>query len=281
MHLFTLSYRSQEKNMKDIIALSVAQDIINFIDSKWRTEMFRTEAKTQGTELYKLLQKFAELPRVFFSFSEPDLEKLHFTTWMGAMALRDEDWYDNPYIADVFLLHEICHMAYATYDINLSFEDWHNKMNMEEVHASVLSEVMVYFWMPELRQHTFEHPIWADRFLGEENHGIFEQDPEALLTYITDARLECMSEKHKDSADPEMRRIAQYGLSNYEWSNIWANHHREVEFNLYLLTWNAFRNPSYALSEHLKWLDSKMENGIPYRPQAEAYANHLQEVYGT
>ncbi len=267
--------------MKDIIALSAEQDITNFINSKWRTDMFRKEATDETSELYALLQKFAQLPRVFFSFSEPDLEKLHFTTWMGAMALRDESWYDNPYIADVFLLHEICHMAYATYDINLSFEDWHNKMNIEEVHASVLSEVMVYFWMPELRQHTFDHPIWADRFLISKNQNWFKVNPPAVEALVTSARLECMSENYKDSADPEVRRISQYGLSNYEWSNIWANHHREVEFHLYLLTWNASRNPSYALSEHLKWLDSKMEGGIPYRPQAEAYASHLQEVYGT
>ncbi len=267
--------------MRDILAFSGTQDILDFVNSQWQTEMFREAAITAGHPVQQLLQKFAMLPRIFFKFTEPNLERLHFTTWMGAMALRGANWYKNPYIADVFLLHEICHMANATYDINLSFDDWHHKMNMEEVDASVLSEVMVYFWMPELRPLTFAEPIWADRFLNEDNHALFAEDPAALKDYIMRARLECMKDTHKNSADPEVRRIAQYGFSNYEWSSIWQESYREVEFKMYLLTYGSMRNRESALSDHISWLKSKMLHGIPFRVQAEAYAAHLNEVYGS
>lgn len=266
--------------MKDIVAYSDKENIIAFINCQWRTDMFRSAAQTVGHPINILLDSFASKPRIFFHFSEPELEKLHFTTWMGAMALRGADWYENPYIADVFLLHEMCHMAYAEYDMNLSFEDWHEKMNMEEVYASVLSEVMVYFWLPELRQHTFSSPIWADRFLYEEIFTLYQDAPHKVEDMVMAERLRHMAPRFANDPDPEVRRIAQYGFSNYTWSNIWKDTYRDVEFRMYLFTFASMRNNYTALKDQMAWLEAHMVDGIPFRAQAEAYAAHLKEVYG-
>ncbi|MEC9290991.1 MAG: hypothetical protein VX730_01170 [Pseudomonadota bacterium] len=266
--------------MKDIHAISGKQDIITFTNTLWQTDMFRIFAGQKSSPLHGILEKFAELPRVFYRYTDPSIERFHNTPWFSALADLSDIKFKNPYVADMALLHEICHMAYAEYDINLSFEAWHQKMLKEEALARTISDVMVYFWMPDLRPLTFEQPIWADRFLNEDNYALFAEDPKALKDYIMRARLECMKETHKNSADPEVRRIAQYGFSNYEWSSIWQESYREVEFKMYLLIYGSMRNRESALSDHISWLKSKMLHGIPFRAQAEAYAAHLDEVYG-
>jgi len=49
------------------------------------------------------VSRVAQLPRAFFEMDRPEIEHAHFTSMFNAIHARQ---YDNPYVHDLFVLHE-------------------------------------------------------------------------------------------------------------------------------------------------------------------------------
>src|SRR4029453_8621088 len=68
---------------------------------------------------------------------------------VGCMMLRGD--YANPVIADLYLVHELYHAGTMPYIPGMGRPAFDEKMVRNELEASVLSEIQVYFEMPDLR----------------------------------------------------------------------------------------------------------------------------------
>jgi hypothetical protein len=148
--------------MKNLISLATKSDIHDFVGDLWKSEPFRESYRSRGY-VYDQVERFAYLPRLFAEASNDRLERAHFSTWWNVIMLRDD--YTNPIIHDLYYLHEMAHAATMPYVPRIGRAAFDEKMQRNELEASVLSEIAVYFDMPGLRQNSFDHNIYADRFL--------------------------------------------------------------------------------------------------------------------
>lgn len=88
-----------------------------------------------------LLNDFCSKRRFFCDYSDEKLESNHFYSWFNIFANRE---YDNNYVNDMYVLHEIHHIAKHN-PVNESFDLWKDQITLEEIYASVFSEAYVYF----------------------------------------------------------------------------------------------------------------------------------------
>ena len=75
--------------MKDIQLLVEKEDIHEFSRNLWRSEFFRKNYDEKGL-VYKAVEQFSGLPRVFFWPSQ-DIENPHFSAWWGGIQMREYD----------------------------------------------------------------------------------------------------------------------------------------------------------------------------------------------
>lgn len=264
------------------------QDLPDYVLDLWSTEEFRASQKSGGY-IADLVRLLAKKPLVFFQMTNPDVEWSHFTTWMGAIAHRE---YANPYIQDLYYLHEFWHAATMTYDAEASFATWFRKMTENETHASTHSEAFVYFVMQaqDLRAKTFDFDLWVDRYLG---------DVESLLSSATlsggclqakiprvpkednamqriypallKQRVEVM--KTRDPFDLCALQIYFYAQQNVQWSNVWSTRWREVERHMqhyHQQLDSGEELEATLLEQHVAWLTRGGEIPFP----AEAWHFH-------
>lgn len=139
----------------------------------------------------------------------------HFGTYIGATQRRS---YDDPYVSDLYWLHELTHVANLTYDANRSWLQWSRSIIASELEASLVSECWAYVHIPNLRAKTFRHEIWIDRFLTDQDdtyggHFSFE----ALV------RKERLRALHAPAFNDFLEaQLANYYQQNHAWCRIWA-----------------------------------------------------------
>ena len=275
-------------------------------------EAFHGKAATQKlnelfvTDAFRNDQGELVLPfdcdRPFFTYEPTDfaLERYHFTSWMGAIQLRE---YDNPYIQDLYYLHEFWHLMTMPYEPEITFAQWHTKMCENEAEAAFYTEVQTHLNRPDLRKDAFDFEIWADRFLDlksaalylKDHYVIYGSDPEKQRAYSV--IIQYADEKRgAEAAGHYIRKIrdravrnpnhmdfiemqqAMFAKQNYEWSLTWQRSWREVEQHMldYLKGFNKVKSsPSARASvceNHRLWLESKMDRGIPFRAEAEVFS---------
>lgn len=278
--------------MKNLIKLQTVEEIDEFVQDLWRTDIFRESHVKDGGYINQLVKEFARYPRVFFEMTDPDIEWSHFTTWMNAYALRPD--YDMDAIHDLYYLHEFWHGATMTYPEGISFTKWHRKMCENEMQASVHSEALAYFALEGLRDLSFDFEIWVDRFLDKEflspslSDFIPGNDPlDRNFEYLYEARKEVM--RSPDPFDYVEMQIHYYAMQNVQWSNIWSDRFREVEHHMRIFQETAKENREDALQLHIEWLNNKRApltfNGkaigrgkiTPYEREAYAFAKIVKE----
>ena len=159
--------------MKNLWILIDSGEIREFYRNKWKSETFRAENDRPGSFIAMIVDRAARYPMFTYEFSDqpshetPDKEKTewaHFGAWWGGITDRQ---YANPAIHDAYWLHETYHKGFMTYVPNISFEGFKDKMFRNELNASMASEIELYMNYPPLRNQTFPHEIFADRFLGD------------------------------------------------------------------------------------------------------------------
>lgn len=246
--------------MRDLILLRRREEIEGFLRALWRTGEFRGSHDDPCGYVRHWAARFAATPRIFFTMTHPEVERSHFTPWFNALHFRD---YANPAVHDLFCLHEIVHAVTMTYDADLPFAAWLEKMAENEMRTSLESEVMVYFELPGLRAKSFPGAIWADRFLGgptPERAALFARRLEAMLR----------------PTDAVERAMSFYPRQNVEWAEVWRRRYREVERRMASFLAEVDRDPGAALERHAAWLleetGMSRERPYPFPDEAEAFA---------
>lgn len=205
--------------------LVTAEERSIFFDDIWSSSIFRSKKMNNFLKVIK--EEFVKHPRYFYNMQNQELERAAFTSWYNILSLKE---YQNPYIKDLYYLHELFHIATMPYKKNLSFLEWSLKMRENEVMASLLSEVFIYFEFPELRQHTMPHEIWVDRFLIEE---VKEMNSLARQNLIIKSRHEAYLNP-KDEIEEELAFFKKFSHLFYQ---TW-----EKDYNLVEQTISVFKN---------------------------------------
>ncbi|NQV89100.1 MAG: hypothetical protein HQ488_02155 [Parcubacteria group bacterium] len=160
-------------------------------------------------------------PRVYVTDEEPF--KGHFTAMFGVITTRDYSW--NPYIGDLWYLHELWHMMLLkqarSQDLRApAWSQWRARMISQEFDASFVTEVLVYLIHPELREQTFNFEIWADRILKDprQNDRIM---PGNIEHYARWRRWQIVNGEHAPSDFCE-EQITNYDAQNKLWVTLWT-----------------------------------------------------------
>ena len=257
--------------MKNALLLHDKKDIEDYLRSSWRTPEFKT-SHAPGGLVARIVEKYARLPRFFYEMSDEYLERAHFSIWWSGIALRD---YAQDSCHDLYMLHELAHGADMIHIAGQHSEGFRRKMQDNELLASVTTEVVAYFDMPALRPQSFSGAIFADRFLGDPAlQARWKEDPERLLSELYYRRRNAMF--YPDRSDPIEMWLHGFTMQNDKWFGIWGRNYDKVETAMEnLVRGAALGLRREALLRHMDWVESVSSNGIPFRMEAEKFA----EVY--
>lgn len=261
--------------MKNITPIVSKADIHDHVRSLWKTDIFRNSHEKQGF-IHHNVEQFAWLPRLFCEMSNDHLERSHFATWWGALTHRDD--YTNPYVHDLYWLHEFYHAAHMPYVPGIGKIAFDDKMQRNELEASVTSEIQVYFELPELRALSFDHPIYADRFLDDPDmQALWKTNRPVAVETIRSQRRDVMVSKPEHQMDLTERWIRRFAEQNAVYSITWTDRYLDIEKRMQALqvgTASGFRKE--ALMLHQRWIENEAAkdatDNIPFRQEAELFA---------
>jgi hypothetical protein len=248
--------------MRNLIVLVEPKEIIAYYRALWRTDLFRESHDDVYGYIRHWVERVAQVPRAFFEMDRPEIEHCHFTPLFNAIHARR---YDNPYVHDLFILHETVHQVGLAelYDPGTTWDEWADRVIRNEQETALESEVYVYQALPDLRSRTFPFPIWADRFLEKTpipRRALFALRQRAMI----------------DPWDEVERQMAVYPHQNRVWAEVWGKRWREPEAAMQRLVRDSARDRRSAAERWRGWLHG--ESGMtaarpyPFPDEAEAFA---------
>jgi hypothetical protein len=224
--------------------------------------------------VHNIVDQFSWLPRTFAEETNDQLERAHFSTWWGVIMLRDD--YTNPYVSDLYYLHEFYHAARMPYIPTIGMAAFDEKMQRNELEASVLSEVQVYFELPELRALSFDHPIYADLLEGRAIPSSVGGEPGRVYRddSIHAPRRDGLQTRTPHGPDRAVDQAVCH--ENAVYSATWADRYREVESVMADFQINTVRSTRYGAAEgHRVWIETEAArdpvDNIPFRQEAELF----------
>jgi hypothetical protein len=253
--------------MKNILKLVNEEDIKNYVGSLWKTNDFKEAHKDQNSFISKWINEFSKRPRLFFEMDDEVNEKGHFTSWMNCVSIRT---YPNDAISDLYYLHEIIHCTTMPYSSIQDLNAWKQKMFDNELLASLNSEVLVYFHLPQLRSKSFTFPIWADSHLSTKNLD-FKSD--GFYKLLETERRRIYNHPKLDN-NPELE-IAKYQAQNEKWITIWENSYPTIENFMANFNQLSLISKEDASLLHFNWINGLIQLGgksYPFPDEAEAFA---------
>ncbi len=262
--------------MKNAIKCYSAEEVHEYIYGKLKTEEFRRSYQEHGF-VYNVVDQFAKLPRMFCQMSDEVAEWAHFSTWWGIIPERQ---YDNDAISDLYYLHEMTHAGRMAYVPKMGFYSWSQKLFENELEASVVSEIQVYFELPGLRAKTFPHEIYADRFLEDKAFvTMWEEDRAGAIAHLKECRRSLYDAGPEIENDMCARWVKRFARQNSSWVDIWYRRYDEVETAMHKLSRDS-RNPEIgrtkALDTFADWLSSEAitrpDSDIPFADEAHTFA---------
>jgi hypothetical protein len=261
--------------MKDLVIITTPADIHDYVRALWKTDVFR-HSHQPGHFIFDVIDQFAKVPRGFCETTNDYLERAHFCTWWNVHMHRRD--YANPYIEDLYRLHEIYHAATLPYLNAIGYEAFHRKMEDNELKASVASEIRAYFEMPELRHVSFAYEIYADRYLrNPDMQVLWRENKGVAIETLQEARRDVMFSKPEHEMDFPERWIRRFTIQNRQWSTVWYERYQEVENHMWqhqMLALNGKRKE--AAARHQAWLDQHMADdpaeAVPFRQEAALFA---------
>ena len=259
--------------MKDLVTLETREDVHDFVGGLWRSEPFQRSYAEKGF-IYDQVDAFAWLPRFFAEESNPQLERAHFSTWWNVIMLRP--FYENDVVSDLYYLHEMAHAATMPYLKGIGRAAFEEKMQRNELEASVLSEIAIYFEMPGLREASFDHAIYADRFLTDEMKTLWGSNRNVALETFRTMRRHVMLSKPEHEMDLAEIWIRRFADQNAAYGVVWANRYAEVERQMEDLQQSTIHGARKSVTVRFeRWLRQQAESdpvdGIPFRQEAELF----------
>lgn len=237
--------------MQKIIPLKSPNEIDDYLYNLWQTSEFKKSHKDSNSYIYSWIKDFTKYPRFFAQMSNEHIERAHFTPWFNVIYFRS---YSNPYIHDLYLLHEIIHLVTLQYQTD-SWSNWRQKMFDNEMITSLYTEVEIYNHLP-IRDKSFTDSIWADKIKNSYNS--FQE----LISLRQRAMINPQDESEKI--------IAQYAKNNEIWAEIWKRDFIEVENHMQ--EFYKKTDPQEAIDFHLNWLKQNSQDFIPFKLNAELFA---------
>ena len=266
----------------DTLTLLVERDAIHaFVDGLWSDGPFRRSHR-EGGLIHRVVERFAQVPRLFYEPSDTHIEWTHFSAWWGAILLCD---YDNPVIRDLRYLHEMYHAATIPHVAGLNTATMAQRSFLNEREASTFTEIAVYLEFPELRALSFDHPIFADRVVFPTGD-LTRPDPVLVERWHTErskvfqellyVRLQAVlaAPGEFDPDDPQIVWLRRYADQGAAWAQVWDQRHREVDAAMVELRAACRRDGREAAARRwLTWLTSPevATDGVPFRREAERF----------
>lgn len=258
--------------MKNLQVFVEPDRIQSYVFGLFRSDLFR---ENSGSFVHSLVADFARVPRMFAEMTNPELENSHFSTWWNVIMLRE---YSNPVVADLYLLHEMYHASTMPYVPGIGKAAFDEKMQRNELEASVMSEIMIYFAQPGLRSlSSFPH-LYADRFLDDPRMvSLWQNSPTVATETIRSIRRDVMVSKPEHLMDVTERWIRRFAEQNAVYSITWANSYLEVETRMADFHYEVSTiGPKAAAERHAHWIAERAENdwidNIPFRQEAALFA---------
>ncbi len=263
-------------------------EIHDYVLELWSDSPIRRSHCESGL-VHRIVERFAQLPRMFYDASDIAIEWTHFSTWWGAILRCD---YENQTIRDLRYLHEIYHAATMPYVAGLNTAAMAVRNFQNEREASTFTEIAIYLELPELRPLTFPHPIFADRIIFPDGD-LTRPDPVLLERWKNDRgrlfqellfqRLQPIMADPEDidAGDPQIVWLRRYAEQGQAWVEVWDRHHQQVDSAMLLLRENC-RNEgrSSAGKRHRDWLLSPEvgDGEIPFLDQARRFRTIHDEL---
>lgn len=278
--------------MQNVKRFYTKTQVHDFILGVWKTDLFRHLHQDglhhalhyrDGEDhnfVSKIVDDYAALPRFTFDMSNERIEWAHFSTWWGGIPQRS---YDNPYIHDLYWIHEMAHAGNMVFMPDMNLENFGRKMTDNELHASVVSEVQVYFEIPQLRELSFGHLIYADRFLKDANFvARYKHNPRMGFEEMKVQRRNTMMDS--TTLNISDKWIHRFYMQNAAWVACWAHSYNKVETAMSIFRNNVELSADLSVETHNHirkqsldtfidtFLCDNMDNGLPFRREAEAFA---------
>lgn len=260
--------------MKNLNIFYTEVEILDYVRGLWKSEAF-AESFANGGIVFDIVKQFAKMPRFFCDMSNDRLERAHFSTWWGVITRRED--YTNPLIHDLYYLHEFYHAGHMPYIPGIGRKAFEDKMQRNELEASTLSEIQIYFEIPSLRKDSFTYPIYADRFLEDAQiRNLWDRDRVVAIETIRSIRRDVMVSKPEHLMDETEVWIRRFTDQNDAYSIIWADRYSEIEARMADFQQQAGQNRHEAALAHLEWLETQAEldlvDQIPFREEAELFS---------
>jgi hypothetical protein len=265
-----------------IVLLNRPGEIHDYVMDLWSDGPIRRSHQDGGI-VHQLVDRFARLPRIFFEASEPRIEHSSFSPWWSAIQLID---YDNPTIRDLRFIHEMYHSATMPYARGMNLATMAARNTQNEREASTFSEIAIYLALPELRDLSFGHEIFADRLLYENgdrarpNERLRQRwatQQDAVFAELTYARLGVVmaDDEDVDQGDPQVVWLRRYPEQSDLWCGVWRDRHHLVDEAMVTLRERCETEGRIdAGRRHLDWLLSDEISGgsdVPFRAEAVAF----------
>jgi hypothetical protein len=264
-------------------------EVHDFVMGLWSDGPIR-QSHEDGGLIHQIVDKFARLPRIFFEPSDVKEEWTHFSPWWGAILLCQ---YANPTIRDLRYLHEIYHAATMPYARNMNLATMTVRNHQNEREASTFTEMAIYLELPELRQLSFPHPIFADRFIfpsgdyGRPDARLLQRwrtQPDAVFQEMMYARLQVVlaDDDQVDPNDPQTIWLRRYPEQGEIWTRTWAQRHRLVDDAMITLRERCETEGRRSAGDrHVDWLLSQeVTDGtdIPFYREATQFRRTFDEL---
>jgi len=268
--------------MRDLILLHDPQAIRDKLNSLWRTDCVRKAALTPGHWVFNLVEAYAAKPRIMFIMSEPDIEKSHFTSSFNCLAIRE---YESAGINDVYYIHELSHVTTMVHKKYSDHNEWSDHKCDNEMYATLSSDCLIYFMLPELRSETFNWEIWVDRFYyekisisdqpGETNHQFYNRDPAAFAEKLRVLKRGVLEVEDTSTLDPLEEDNYVYELDNRKWCDMWLPHYEELEALLTSFEQELTVDKEKAI-QHLSTVLMEKDS-VPWRDMAWTWSEYYKE----
>jgi len=276
-------------NVDSLTLLAKPGEIHDYVMDLWSDGPIRRSHQDGGV-IHQLVDRFARLPRVFFTASDLRLELSSFSPWWSAIQLAD---YDNPTIRDLRYIHEIYHAATMPYARGMNLATMAARNTQNEREASTFSEIAIYLALPELRDLSFGHEIFADRLLYEDGDRTrpnmrlrqrWNTQRETVFQELMYARLGVVmaDEADVDPNDPQIIWLRRYPEQGDLWNGVWKDRHHLVDDAMVTLRERCeTQGRVEAANRHLEWMMSdEITSGsdIPFRREAAAFRDTFDEL---
>ena len=285
--------------MENVKAYYTQKDAFKALKNIWQSDLFKKQMENPQSKLYKFIKEVSRFPFIQIDYSDRKYERPHHYAWMNILPTRS---YPNPYIHDLYVFHELWHkltMKYFSRQLgDFNFFQFMKKMRENEIEASNMSEVVIYYWIPGLREKTFEHEIWADRFLNEKqsllqnlevpeilkglsNQELYDHRYGFFLKALEDQRKRIVYANIDSLVDQIERQIKAYDKNNNEFMLIWQKNAEKIEMEISKF-YEICDNPVFgkelerkkmATNHLLDFLYKNMKNTTyPFPDEAKAFA---------